>query len=454
MKTVFLSALHKSSGKTLLSVGLSRALTLRGQTVQPFKKGPDYIDPMWLGRSARRACFNLDFHTMSKEVISSTFTKIADGADFALVEGNKGLFDGVDLEGNDSNAALAKLLGTPVVVVVDTRGMTRGVAPILLGYQAFDKQLLIAGVILNQVGGSRHEHKLRASIEHYTDVPVIGAIGRHKEMSISERHLGLIPTNEDQDADTSISNIARIVEQSVDLDHFQSITSSASNKPKKKKKPPIINTNIRIAIARDTAFGFYYHDDLNAFKQSGATLVPFNALTDKSLPEADGLLIGGGFPETHSTLLEKNESLKDDIKNRLDSGMPAYAECGGLIYLARSLTWQGNTHQMVGVIPGDIIMHQKPIGRGYVKLNETDKYPWGSGAKSSLNAHEFHYASLENLPTNIKFAYDVERGYGINGSNDGIVIDNLLASFSHQRNIGENNWVERFTSFVRDKKDL
>ena len=452
MKSVFLSALHKSSGKTLVTIGLSRALIDRGYKVQPFKKGPDYIDPMWLSRSAKRACYNLDFHTMNKKLISSTFNEISFGVDFALIEGNKGLFDGVDLQGNDSNAALAKLLGTPVVVVVDTRGMTRGVAPVLLGYQAFDKNLLIAGVILNQVGGSRHEQKLRASIENYTDVPIIGAIGQHKEMSISERHLGLIPINEAQEVDNSISNIAKIVKENIDLDFLETIARSASNNPLKKKNCQNLTSNIRIAIACDNAFGFYYQDDLEAFKQNGATLVPFNTLSDTSLPDADGLFIGGGFPETHSSLLEKNKSLREDIKNRLITGMPAYAECGGLMYLSRSLTWKGITKQMVGVIPGDIIMQQKPVGRGYVNLNETDKYPWGIGTRGNVQAHEFHYASLENLPKNITFAYNVKRGYGINGTHDGIVVDNLLASFSHQRNIGENNWVERFTSFVRNNK--
>lgn len=454
MKSVFLSALHKSSGKTSVTIGLSRALTDRGDTIQPFKKGPDYIDSMWLGRSAKRACFNLDFHTMNEKLISSTFKEISVGANFALVEGNKGLFDGVDLQGKDSNAALAKLLGTPVVVVVDTRGMTRGVAPVLLGYQAFDKNLQIAGVILNQVGGSRHEHKLRASIENYTDVPIIGAIGQHKEMSISERHLGLIPTNEEKDVDNSISIIAKIVKENVDLDLLEKLASSAPNNPTKKKNRQNLTSNIRIAIARDNAFGFYYQDDLKAFKHYGATLVPFNTLSDTSLPDVDGLFIGGGFPETHSTLLEKNKSLRDDIKNRLISGMPAYAECGGLMYLSRKLTWQGNTNQMVGFIPGDIIMQQKPVGRGYVNLNKTEKYPWGFGTVGNIQAHEFHYASLENLPKNITFAYDVKRGYGINGTHDGIVIDNLLASFSHQRNIGKNNWVERFTSFVRNNKGI
>ena len=458
MKTMFLSALHKSSGKTMLTVGLSRALTVRGSTVQPFKKGPDYIDPMWLSCAAGRACCNLDFHTMSHKVIETTFSEFTSGAGFALIEGNKGLFDGVSLEGHDSNAALANLLGAPVVVVVDTRGMTRGIAPVLQGYQAFDKELVIAGVILNQVGGPRHEGKLRASIEHYTNIPVLGSIGRFKEMSIPERHLGLTPTNEDHQADTAITDITKIIEDNVDLDLFEALAHPAMIEATEIKKRPFLNPDIRIAIARDSAFGFYYPGDLDALRRAGAELVPFDALTDTSLPDTDGLIIGGGFPETQASELEANKSLRDDIQTRLVSGMPAYAECGGLMYLARSIAWKGNIYKMAGIIPGDIIMHERPIGRGYVQLQETDDIPWEKSelekGNNDIPAHEFHYASLENLPKDNIFAYNVIRGHGIDGNNDGIVIGNLLAAFSHQRNIGKNRWAERFLTFVRSKKSL
>ncbi|MEE2698497.1 MAG: cobyrinate a,c-diamide synthase [Pseudomonadota bacterium] len=458
MKSVFFSALHKSSGKTMLALGLSRVLTSRKLKVQLFKKGPDYIDPMWLSLASRRPCCNLDFHTMSHKIISSTYRDTAKNADFAIIEGNKGLFDGIDLYGSDSNAALVKVLKTPVVIIVDTRGMTRGVAPVLLGYQAFDKDIKIAGVILNQVGGSRHESKLRSSIEYYTDIPVLGAIGQYKEMAISERHLGLIPVNENCNADDSITEIAKIIENNVDIDHFQRISTSLEVKSLKSKIRPIPSPDVRIAIALDTAFGFYYPDDLKAFEKAGAKLIPFNTFTDKSLPDADGLFIGGGFPETQSSMLESNKALREDIRKRITLGMPAYAECGGLIYLAQDLTWQGITHKMAGVIPGNIVIHEKPIGRGYVHLRETENNPWKNinfrNKEKELPAHEFHYASIENLPAKTIFAYKITRGYGINGQYDGIVIKNLLANFSHQRNIGDNKWVERFTSFVRNNKKL
>ncbi|MDH3514602.1 MAG: AAA family ATPase, partial [Gammaproteobacteria bacterium] len=193
MNRLLISAAHKSSGKTTLAIGLCAALRRRGQTVQPFKKGPDFIDPMWLSLAAGRDCHNLDFFLMGREEIIHTYSSHMDGADIALIEGNKGLYDGLSLDGSNSNAALATLLRSPVVLVIDARGMTRGIAPLILGYQEFDKEIHIAGVILNQLGGSRHEAKLRAVIEHYTDVPVIGAVHHDDRLTIVERHLGLMP---------------------------------------------------------------------------------------------------------------------------------------------------------------------------------------------------------------------------------------------------------------------
>jgi cobyrinic acid a,c-diamide synthase len=460
MNGLFLSALTKSSGKTTVAVGLAAALTDRGTLVQPFKKGPDYIDPMWLSRAAGRRCFNLDFHTMDEDEITALIAKTGAGhgadADLALIEGNKGLFDGLDTEGRDSNAAMAELLGTPVVLVIDTRGMTRGIAPVLLGYQSFGKGLNIAGVILNQVGGPRHESKLRAAVEHYTDIPVLGAVGRHPEMEISERHLGLIPVNETNAADALIATIAGHISDGIDLDRVLDAARPLNNAPRAGSPSPS-SPDVRIAIARDAAFGFYYPDDLDALERAGAELIPFDALADRRLPDADGLFIGGGFPETQAQKLTANASLRGDIKSALDAGMPAYAECGGLMYLARSLTWQGQRFEMAGVIPGDVVLHDRPVGRGYVVLHETGNSPWHAPGDATVDgadipAHEFHYASLEGLPSDTAFAYRIKRGFGIDGDNDGIVIGHLLAVFSHQRDVGRNPWAERFVNFVRNKK--
>ena len=255
MNSLFLSALYKSSGKTTVAIGLAAALKARGTVVQPFKKGPDYIDPMWLGQAAGRDCRNLDFHTMTPDEITATFAAQAAGTDLALIEGNKGLYDGLDLEGQDSNAAMAAHLGAPVVLVIDTRGMTRGIAPVVLGYQAFGPELEIAGLILNQIGGARHEGKLRAAVEHFTDIPILGAIGRHPEMEITERHLGLVPTNEAGEAGKLINTIARIVADGVDLDRILAAARPATVAETVSATPAVGSRDLRIAIARDAAFG-------------------------------------------------------------------------------------------------------------------------------------------------------------------------------------------------------
>lgn len=454
MQSRFLiSAAHKSSGKTTLSIGLCAALSERGLKVQPYKKGPDYIDPMWLTRASRRPCHNLDFYLMGQDEVREVFETQARDADVALVEGNKGLYDGLDLDGSNSNAALAKLLDIPVVLVIDSQGMTRGVAPLILGYQAFDRDIRIAGVILNQLGGSRHESKLRAVIEHYTDVPVIGAVQHEPGMQILERHLGLIPSNEAGEASEQIHHIARRVAEQVDLDKLLSLSQGQRQPALAMSVPSAAAGKLRVGIVRDPAFGFYYEDDLQALRDGGAELVHINALQDPHLPQIDGLVIGGGFPESFMAELEANASLRSEIKQAIDNGLPAYAECGGLMYLARTMSWKGRTHAMAGVIPGDIVMHDKPVGRGYVRLKETGASPWDSEApEDDIHAHEFHYSSLENLPDGLTYAYEVLRGYGIDGKRDGLVHRNLLASYTHLRSTRRFSWVKRFLALVEKCK--
>ena len=482
MNRLLISAAHKSSGKTTLSIGLCAALAQRQLKVQPFKKGPDYIDPMWLSLASGRPCHNLDFFLMQNEEILSTFAAHVRDTDIAIIEGNKGLYDGLDLDGSNSNAALAKLLAAPVILVIDARGMTRGVAPLILGYQAFDPDIRIAGVILNQLGGARHERKLRAVIEHYTDVPVIGAVHHDDRLAIIERHLGLMPSNEASGAHTKIDVIASAIENQVDLDRLMTIAASAPTlsapvsqgaplswasanapgfalPPASMQSSPASETGdlheppVRIGVAHDAAFAFYYPGDLDALRQHGAELVYFDTLKDPHLPEVDALFIGGGFPEVHMQALEANRSLRAEIRQVIESGLPVYAECGGLMYLSRSLRWQGSQCEMVGAIPGDTVMHDRPQGRGYVKLLETGKYPWPRAANAAveIRAHEFHYSTLENVASSLDYAYDVTRGTGIDGQHDGIVYRNVLACYTHMRDVGNNHWTARFVGFVRQQ---
>jgi cobyrinic acid a,c-diamide synthase len=453
MRRLLISAAHKSSGKTILSIGISAALTARGLSVQSFKKGPDYIDPMWLAQATHRSCYNLDPYLSTWDHIHQLFESRSTGCDVQLVEANKGLFDGITLDGSDSNAALAKQLDLPVVLVIDARGMTRGIAPLLLGYQAFDPSLNICGVILNRVGGARHETKLRTVIEHYTSLSVLGAVADHPDLNIDERHLGLIPSNEADAAMQRIAHIASVVEQSVDLDRMLQVAKQASYPTR--ATPPVTRTDrpLRIAVAKDSAFGFYYADDLEAMQAQGAQLVAFNTLEDAQLPpDIDGLFIGGGFPEMLMPQLQANVSLRQQIAQAIRQGLPTYAECGGLMYLSKSISWKNQNYEMVGAIEGDIVMTPKPVGRGYVHLKATTDMPWPGFENTALRAHEFHYSKLINLASQTRFAWQVQRGCGIDQQRDGLMVHNLLASYTHLRNTGLQQWTQSFLAFVQKIK--
>ena len=507
MSRLLISAAHKSSGKTMLSVGLCAAFSSQGLAVQAFKKGPDYIDPMWLRLGSGRDCFNLDPYLMTGPQIASLYARQGVAADVRIVEGNKGLYDGLALDGSNSNAALAHLLDLPVLLVIDARGMTRGIAPLILGYQAFDPGIRIAGVILNQLGGSRHEAKLRAVIEHYTTVPVLGALGHDPALIVRERHLGLMPSLELGDAAQRVRDIGLRVAAQVDLQRILQAGAEAAGalaaEPRSevalkfpaagatpalappgpslvplarrpatgRSVPPLTDCAgprgadardcptsgllpVRIGVARDQAFGFYYPDDLEALRAAGATLVPFDTLNDPELPAVDGLFIGGGFPEVYMAELEANAGLRRRVAGAIAAGLPVYAECGGLMYLARSLSWRGRRCAMVGAIAADAVMQERPVGRGYVELEPTGHGPWnaaGSAAQPKLRGHEFHYSSLENLDPRTRFAYRVLRGHGVDGRNDGILVHNLLASYSHLRSIDGAGWAPGFAAFVRSR---
>lgn len=462
---LFISAAHKSSGKTTVTIGLLAALKNKGLSVQPFKKGPDYIDPLWHGSASGTPCYTLDFNTMARDEILQLVSRKITARDISIIEGNKGLYDGLDLDGSNSNAAIAKLVDAAVILVLDARGMTRGIAPLILGYQAFDPGIHIAGVILNQLGGSRHESKLRSVIEHYTDVEVLGAVHKEKRLEIVERHLGLMPSNEDGEAQKKIADIGSIISSQVDLDRI--IDISHLHSPKHLKSPiktvpntQPINARVRLGYINDSAFGFYYPGDLEALEQAGAELIEINSLTDTQLPEAiDGLFIGGGFPEEQLGKLNTNRSFRESLGNAIENGLPTYAECGGLMYLCQSIIWEQQQYEMVGVIPADAKMEESPQGRGLVRFSETPLMPWPNavsenGAKENrdntaiISAHEFHYSHLINIRESLDYAYKIHRGQGVDGEHDGIVYKNLLACYAHLQDTEQNHWANRFIQFI------
>ncbi|MCK5727140.1 MAG: hydrogenobyrinic acid a,c-diamide synthase (glutamine-hydrolyzing) [Thiotrichaceae bacterium] len=453
---IYISAAHKSSGKTTLSLGICRALSRMGNTVQPFKKGPDYIDPLWLGAASHRHCYNFDFNTMTEQEITMLLASRGRGADIAIIEGNKGLYDGLELDGSTSNAAMAKLTKTPVILVIDAQGTTRGVAPLLLGYQAFDKAVDIAGVIFNKVGGERHENKLTEITQYYTDIPILGCVQRSNSMLLTERHLGLMPYNEISQANRLIDGIASQVADQVDLGKLLEYAKKAQTITEPQNSITAQGTKLKIAVFRDTSFGFYYEDDLEAFENAGAELLFVNAIDDECLPDVDGVFIGGGFPETKIEALAANTRMRQSLFDAIESGLPVYAECGGLMYLSESITWQGITKPMVGIIPAPITLSERPQGRGYVSLAPRETMPWLLQEPTKIIAgHEFHYSQLNDPEQKLlkkgAFAYDVVRGYGIDGQHDGWVYKNLLASYAHMRDTQQFHWVANFLQFIKDR---
>ena len=460
---LFISAAHKSSGKTTITIGLLSALKNKGLKVQPFKKGPDYIDPLWHGYAAQTPCYTLDFNTMSHDEILQLVAHKICHSDISLIEGNKGLYDGLDLDGSNSNAAIAKLVQAPVVLVLDARGMTRGIAPLILGYQSFDPDINIAGVILNQLGGSRHESKLRSVIEHYTDVTVLGAVHKDKRLEIIERHLGLMPSNEESEAQQKISAIGASISSQVDLEKIISICQPVSNRL---QLSPIQSTahisvpeqKYRLAFINDSAFGFYYPGDLEALQQAGAELIEVDSLKDKQLPEnIDGLFIGGGFPEEYLGELHANQSFMQSVQHAIEAGLPTYAECGGLMYLCRHIIWKDKKQAMVGIIPADAQMEETPQGRGLIRFSENSSMPWPAIGEDetkskTISAHEFHYSHIINISEPLKYAYKIHRGRGIDGQHDGIIYKNLLACYAHLQDTGQNHWAQRFIQFIKQVK--
>ncbi len=445
---IVISAPHRSSGKSTLSLGLCAAFRKRATVVQPFKKGPDFIDPMWLTAAAGRECRNLDFFIMGGEKILETFGTASRGAELSVVEGNMGLYDGLDLGGADSTAALARLLGAPVLLVVNARRMTRGIAPLVLGHETFEPDTKIAGVILNRVRGARHEKKLREALSRYCTAEVVGAIPDDQALFIEERHLGLTPVREDKRLPPVIEKIAEAVGRYVDLDRVLAMARAGAPMDQapefSTELPP---PDVRIGLASDPAFTFYYPENLLALHQAGAELVPFHTFQDPHLPAVDALYIGGGFPEIFMAELERNASLRAEIRKVVKAGMPIYAECGGLMYLSRSITYRGQTRSMVGALPCDVTMHRRPKGHGYVILETTGEAPWLAAGRE-VRAHEFHHSTLTNVGQ-AAYAFRLKRGQGIDGSHDGLLHKNVLAAYTHIHASGDPHWARAFVSFVR-----
>lgn len=453
---VIIAGLGGDSGKTVVSAGLCRFLTEQGLRVTPFKKGPDYIDMEWLRRGASHACYNVDLFLMGADAVLASFCSYSRGADISVIEGNRGLYDGMDLEGSVSTAEVAKLLRCPVILVIDCTKVTRTVAALVMGCQVMDPQVTVAGVILNKLAGSRHESTIRNAIEHYCRIPVVGAIPKLKNPRFPGRHLGLVPPQEHPDSEEALMNAAEVIGTYVDARKIVEIARDSLPL----KCPPVptneaVPGRVTIGVIRDAAFQFYYPENLDALRNAGATITEFSALTDTLPPGLDALYIGGGFPETHAAALSENARLRNEIRQAADRGLPIYAECGGLMYLARELIWDGKAYPMANVLPAQVRVSSHPRGHGYSIFQVTGHNPFFAEG-SVLHGHEFHYSYVSDLDPTIElsFVFSVIKGTGIRDGKDGMCYRNVLATYHHVHATGTPQWARGMVNAATEHKNL
>jgi cobyrinic acid a,c-diamide synthase len=450
------AALRGGSGKTTISLGLIAAWRDQGRRIAPFKKGPDYIDAGWLAQAAGAPCYNLDPYFMSPETIVDSFARRSAGADIALIEGNRGLYDGTDAAGTYSTAELAKLLRAPVVLVIHCTKATRTLAAIALGCKVFDPEVELAGVILNEVATGRHEKVIREAIENYAGLPVLGAIPRVGTTDLPERHLGLVPHQEHPRAKQVLDLLGGLVRDYCDLERIRTIAENAPplEAPDAPIRPVVApsSVKVKVGVIRDSAFQFYYPENLEALERLGAELVVFSSLDASILPEVDALYLGGGFPETHAELLAQNVGLRDSIRRAVECGLPVYAECGGLMYLGQSLVLKGNTYPMAGVYPVSFSLEEKPQGHGYTRARadrENPYYPLGA----ELIGHEFHYSRpLDYDPARVNLVLEVSRGHGFDRGRDGLLSHNCLAMYTHLHALGNAAWAEALVRLAVERR--
>ena len=429
------------SGKTLVTLGLIRTWRRQGQEIVPFKKGPDYIDPAWLTLASGVETHNLDTWMMGREGVLCSFTKYARSDAVNLIEGNRGLHDGEDSRGSHSSAVLAELLKTPVILVLPVTKITRTAAAYVLGMKALEPRVDIAGVILNLVGGKRHETVVRAAIEAETGVPVLGAIPRSKAEILPSRHLGLVTPEEHAEAEHAIEYSAKLIGDHVDTAWL--LTLAQQVKPLtgivgRKTKSTSARKSCRIGWFCGSAFTFYYPENLDDLKSHGAELVQINPVTEKALPRIDALYIGGGFPETHAASLSDNRAFMDSVAAAARRGLPIWAECGGLMFLAQRLVWQGKFYPMAGLLPVDVEVQAKPQGHGYQEVVVDAENPF-LPVGTRIRGHEFHYSRVCSTK-DLKTVMNVERGTGIGNGRDGIRIYNTVASYLHIHSTATPEW--------------
>ncbi len=424
---IVLAGVTSGVGKTSITCAIIHALQKQGYSVQPFKVGPDYIDPRFLSSISKHETYNLDVWLMGKNQLLNSFISNSK-SDVSIIEGVMGYYDGF---GGDSNYAsthhVASITKSPVLLILDASKTARSIAATVLGFQKFHRNSRISGIILNKIGSKKHEFLCRNALVK-TKIPIIGVIPKNPLLNMESRHLGLISTLNNKNMKNQIEKISKIISKSLDVSQIIKIIKNPTDLPKK-SKPVHKKTKTTIAVALDTSFNFYYQDNLEALRREGATLKIFSPVKDKKIPKCDGLYIGGGFPEILGNLLEKNQTMKKTIKKLSEDNLPIYAECGGLMYLTKSIIYHNKKHKMVGLFDAETKMTNK-MRLNYTKGKITTKTII-SEKPHNFQGHEFHYSQLDSVSSDSKFAYDLEIGEGIKKHQDGMMQYNTLASYCH-----------------------
>jgi cobyrinic acid a,c-diamide synthase len=458
-KGLVIAGLAGGSGKSVVSVGITAALSRRGRVVVPFKKGPDYIDAGWMQLAAGKRCYNLDPFLMTREAILQSFALHSGEAEVVIVEGNRGLYDGVDAKGGYSTAELAVTLNLPVILVVNCTKTTRTVAAMVLGCQQFDKRINIKGVVLNQIATERQRRLITESVENYTGIPVLGSIPRLKRDIFPMRHLGMVPHQEYTDSDGAIDFLADLVAENVDLEKVEAVMEpipAPALTPVAILAKPIAPAlpKVKIGILQDAAFQFYYSENLEALERAGGELIYVNAMRDSVLPELDGLYIGGGFPETSARQLAANTTFRQSVKKEADSGLPIYAECGGLIYLGRSIVLEDEEFPLVGIFPVRFEMSVKPQAHGYT-IFQVEKENAYYSRGTEVKGHEFRYSKILDWQGSAdQLVLKMVRGHGFRDGRDGLTYKNVLALYTHIHADGTPDWAGNFVQRCRTAKGL
>ncbi|MDC4230945.1 MAG: cobyrinate a,c-diamide synthase [Nitrosopumilus sp.] len=424
---IILAGATSGVGKTSITCSIIHALQNHGFSVQPFKVGPDYIDPRYLSSISQHETYNLDVWLMGKNQLLNSFVSNSK-SDVSVIEGVMGYYDGFC---GDSNYAsthhVASITKSPVLLVLDASKTARSIAATALGFQKFHRNSRISGIILNKIGSKKHEILCKNALQKIK-IPIIGVIPKNSLLNLESRHLGLISTLDNKTLKNKIEKTSKIISEYLDIHQIIKILKNTTSLPKK-SKPVYKKSKTTIAVALDTSFNFYYQDNLEVLRRDGATLKFFSPVKDKKIPKCDGLYIGGGFPEVLGNSLEKNQTMKKTIKKLAEDNLPIYAECGGLMYLTKSIVNHNKKHKMVGLFDAETKMTKK-MRLNYTKGKIATQTPI-SEKSHNIQGHEFHYSQLDSVSPDSKFAYNLEIGEGIKNHQDGMIEYNTLASYGH-----------------------